>query len=440
MLPLLNRLYPEGIELKGQLTALFFGNPFLETSLDALALRFRVEPDALARALDDLCRCGVLAHSDGRYRFAPEAVAYDGAAALAAAYRGEAAAVRQQVVEMETLARLRDALAVTHREVAAILEMVPVGVVLLDRYGHLLKSNALARRYLGLGTERAEADVCSRLGVTLEEVMEREVHAEADLACPLGIVSHPFRATGSETGAVMILQDMTYRREMELRAERIREEFFSMIRHELRKPLLTVERFLAGAPGAEALAQARTAASHLGAMVDDMLFLARLERDPMVVTTEDSVSLIALMAGSDLAYRTQAATAGVRVRMAPPGEEVVFCGDERRLAQVVGNLLDNAIKFTPSGGEVVLSGGRSEGSVWLSVADSGPGIPEPERERVFGKFYQIRSDDGRAQGLGLGLAISHRVVTAHGGRIEIADRPGGGADVTVRIPLESVDE
>ena len=439
MVSLLNRLDPEGIDLKGRIVSAFFENPFLETSAPSLALRFNSGLGPLTSALADLCRCRVLGCVDGHYRFEPCGSVYGEAAALAGAYRGEDLAVRQQVVELETLARLREKLAVTHREVAAVLEMVPAGVLMLDRYGHLLKSNALARALVGLASDGPEADVCGRLELDLQQVLAQEVHTEVELDCPLAVRSRPFRVTGSEAGAVITVQDMTYRREMEQRAERLREEFFSMIRHELRKPLLTVERFLSGLEGGEPeagnLVQTRAAVSHLSAMVDDMLFLVRLERDPMAVALQDRISLCFLLAGSDLAYRGRASEAGVSLRIVPPEEDVVFPGDERRLGQMVGNLLDNALKFTHAGGEVVLSGGGGDGEVWISVADMGPGIPEGERERVFGKFYQVRNDDGRVPGLGLGLAICRRVILAHGGQIGISDRTGGGTVVTVRIPV-----
>jgi two-component system sensor histidine kinase BaeS len=195
-----------------------------------------------------------------------------------------------------------------------------------------------------------------------------------------------------------------------------------------------LERFLGSQAGGEDLAQAQAASSQLGAMVDDMLFLARLERDPMAVRPEDPITLKLLLAGGNLAYRSRAAEAGLTLKMVAPEEDVQFRGDERRLNQVVANLLDNAIKFTPRGGEVVLRGGRRNGTVWISVADSGPGVPLEERGRIFGKFVQIRSDEGRSAGLGLGLAICQRVVRAHEGEIEASAAPDGGALFTLRLP------
>ena len=176
------------------------------------------------------------------------------------------------------------------------------------------------------------------------------------------VVSRPFQTKGSDAGAVITVQDISEWRAVETQAEQMREAFFSMIRHELRRPLLEVERFLGGldkeAPvdGSEALAGARRSASHLAAMVDDMLSLARLERDPLAVCLQRRVSLQFLLAGSDLAFRARAAEARLRLEVCLPEEDVVFWGDERRLSQVVGNLLDNALKFSRPGGSVELAG------------------------------------------------------------------------------------
>ena len=100
----------------------------------------------------------------------------------------------------------------------------------------------------------------------------------------------------------------------------------------------------------------------------------------------------------------------------------------------MGNLIDNAIKFTPHGGSVVVESTIASDAVTIVVDDSGPGIPKAERERVLERFYQILSGDDRANGLGLGLAICARVIEAHGGRLTIAESVLGGARVQMTLP------
>jgi signal transduction histidine kinase len=110
--------------------------------------------------------------------------------------------------------------------------------------------------------------------------------------------------------------------------------------------------------------------------------------------------------------------------------------DRDRLRQVVANLLDNALKFTPEGGHVRLTTRDDGGRALLQVSDDGPGIPEPELAYVFERFYRGERAR-RTHGAGLGLAIAQRLIEAHGGSIEAANAEHGGAVFTIRLPLAS---
>jgi signal transduction histidine kinase len=107
--------------------------------------------------------------------------------------------------------------------------------------------------------------------------------------------------------------------------------------------------------------------------------------------------------------------------------------DAVRLGQVVNNLLDNALKYTPPGGHVTLSARLGPSSAELTVSDDGPGVPQAEREAIFRRLY--RGDASRSQqGLGLGLSLAKAVVESHGGTVSVGDAPGGGARFTVSLP------
>ena len=429
----LNRLTPYDLDLKGRIARDFFANPFLEAGCEDLVARYGKDSNALSAALLDLCQCGILGKKGDDYVFAPELHLYADIEGWCKDLGQENAALRQQVVERETLGRLQEQLAVSQEEVGAILEIVPAGIFFLDRFGHILKCNTLGAKLLGVSEH--DCDLCALLGLDLDEVLNDAVDCEVVGPPPLAVTARPFVSNTRESGVVISVQDISMRRKLEAEAERLRQEFFSMIRHELRKPLMTIERGLAEIGDSQAAALARTAATHMGEMVDDMLLLARLERDPMAVSGDDEISLQFLLAGSDLAFRAQAETASVTLRLIMPQRDVTFWGDERRLSQVVGNLLDNAIKFTPEEGVVVLSGGGDEQWVWFEVEDSGVGIPEEERNLVLNKFYQVETET-REQGLGLGLAICHKIVAAHGGLLNIEDGQAGGTRIVVRLPLE----
>jgi signal transduction histidine kinase len=108
--------------------------------------------------------------------------------------------------------------------------------------------------------------------------------------------------------------------------------------------------------------------------------------------------------------------------------------DPDRMAQVVGNLISNAIKFTPAGGSVSIRAGIDESSVWIQVGDTGPGIPEDEQLRIFEPFYRSQSSQQFPKGMGLGLTIAQDLIEAHGGRLELDSQPGQGSRFTVYLP------
>ena len=141
-----------------------------------------------------------------------------------------------------------------------------------------------------------------------------------------------------------------------------------------------------------------------------------------------------------MAFRQKAAQSHITFNVNFPDEDVLFLADERRLQQVLGNLVDNAFKFTPPGGQVLLAGLIQDEQIHFTVSDSGPGVPADEREQIFGKFYQIRSDAARKPGLGLGLAISQEVVQAHGGEIVVGESEWGGALMKVIVPVNRSDK
>jgi signal transduction histidine kinase len=135
--------------------------------------------------------------------------------------------------------------------------------------------------------------------------------------------------------------------------------------------------------------------------------------------------------------RERATEDGVRVAFVADPEVDVVAGDERRIKQVIFNLLSNAVKFTPAGGEVDVSATRANGEVRVSVADTGPGIPPEDQERIFEEFQQSETGVGLREGTGLGLALSKRYVELHGGRIWVESELGRGSTFTFALPAGS---
>jgi len=220
------------------------------------------------------------------------------------------------------------------------------------------------------------------------------------------------------------------------------QRFTADASHELRNPLATMQNtidvVLAQPRSPE---QQRAALESLGEdverlrrIVEDLLLLARADNGRLLLKREP-VRLDELVPGLGETCQARAAELGVALEVDVPGPALVI-GDEPWLYQLVGNLVDNALKFTPPGGRVRLTLRTGSGRVRLQVRDSGPGLPEGSFERVFERFFQ--ADPSRARGAspgsGLGLAIAAWIAEAHGGRIQAANHPAGGAVFTVDLP------
>ncbi len=241
-------------------------------------------------------------------------------------------------------------------------------------------------------------------------------------------------------GAVLVLHDTTELR----RLERVRQEFVANASHELKTPLAViqaaVETLLDGAaddPAARGLflGQIAEQADRLHALVLDLLSLARIEGGT------EALEFAAVPVGAAVAaclerHRTRAEAKGQTLEaVPPPGGEVAVWADEEALEQILDNLVDNAVKYTPAGGRIRVRWRADGPDACLEVEDTGVGIPEADLPRVFERFYRV--DKARARelgGTGLGLSIVKHLVQAMKGGVSAASRPGRGTTFTVRLP------
>ncbi len=136
-------------------------------------------------------------------------------------------------------------------------------------------------------------------------------------------------------------------------------------------------------------------------------------------------------------WREAARQKGLEWRSSIPATLPAISADPDRLAQAVGNLVSNAIKYTPPQGAVTVSAGSQAGEVWLRVSDTGPGIAADEQARIFAPFYRGPSSGRFPQGMGLGLSIARDLVTAHGGRLTVESTPGAGSHFTIWLPVQT---
>jgi len=218
--------------------------------------------------------------------------------------------------------------------------------------------------------------------------------------------------------------------------DRLRQTFAADIAHELRTPLMILSSQLEAMEdgilglGPDSIKSLQEETHRLSTLVADLEVLASADAAHFSLQKE-RVDL-AVLAAAVAAEFDQLFQAG-GVSLEPKLEAEVVDGDPARLRQIVGNLLANALKFTPAGGRVRIRLEREAGRAVIEVSDSGPGISPDELERVFERFFRGRA--GSAGGSGIGLTVVRELVAAHGGEVRAGNAAGGGAVFTVAIPL-----
>lgn len=227
-------------------------------------------------------------------------------------------------------------------------------------------------------------------------------------------------------------------------ADRHKNEFLAVLSHELRNPLAPIRNSLfildRAAPGGEQERRAKQViarqVSHLASLVDDLLDVTRVSRNKIQLQRE-RLDLNDLVRGAVEDNRSLFVKAGVRLDLAPAQAPLVVHADRTRMAQIVGNLLQNAAKFTVTGGQTRVSLAREEGAAVVRVVDDGVGMSEATLARLFQSFMQADQTLDRSKGgLGLGLALVKGLVELHGGTVSAhSEGLGKGSAFTVRLAL-----
>jgi len=250
---------------------------------------------------------------------------------------------------------------------------------------------------------------------------------------------------GQIVGLIGISRDITERKQMEetLReADRRKTEFIAMLSHELRNPLAPIRYALpliaqAALPerAAAALGVVSRQMDHLVRLVDDLLDVSRITRGQIELRREPvTLESIVTRAVENASPLIEAARHALNVRV--PGEVVWMDVDPDRVSQIITNLLTNAAKYTPVGGEIALEARRDDHQAVIRVRDNGIGVPPEALPTLFDMFYQVDRRDRSPAGLGIGLALAKRLTEMHGGTIEAHSAGiGQGAEFVVRLPL-----
>jgi len=228
-------------------------------------------------------------------------------------------------------------------------------------------------------------------------------------------------------------------------SQKSQRDFVANVSHELKTPLTSIQGFAqamldgtADTPAArqQAAEVIFAESGRMHRMVLDLLDLARLEAGTadLKMSPLDTPALLNALVEK---FTPQAQKAAVTLRVELPSELPTLIGDGDRLAQVFTNLVDNALKFTPPGGQVLLRAEAARGEMKFEVQDTGRGIPPEALERIFDRFYQVDPSrpGGEKHGAGLGLSIAHEIVQAHGGRIGVRSQVGRGTTFELTLPL-----
>ena len=227
----------------------------------------------------------------------------------------------------------------------------------------------------------------------------------------------------------------------------VRESFESLRRftadasHELRAPLallrneldVTLERDRTLPEYRRSLTGMRSEVEHLSRLTDHLLLLARADAQALVPARE-AIDVADVLHESAARWSRAASDRGLTIAVKAPDSGTVHA-ELPLLRRVIDNLMDNAIRHSPRGGEVAISGTHGDGGWWIAVSDQGPGVAEEHRARLFTRF--ARPDPARSRGVGgagLGLALSAAIVRAHGGRLELASAPGSAATFRAFLP------
>jgi two-component system phosphate regulon sensor histidine kinase PhoR len=341
-------------------------------------------------------------------------------------------------------------------KITAILDAMVEGVIAVDGHEYILLMNEQARLMFGVAGVRAEGKAFLEVirNADLHEIfravhtggageaLRREVATTSPAQRVLNVNARRLGLAGGGSGVVMVLHDVTALRQL----ERVRTEFVANVSHELRTPLTAIQGYLETLLSG-ALEEPENArrfleivlrhSERLGRLLNDLTDLSNIELGKVTLRREP-VRLDEVVASVVAIIAPRAARSRVTVTADIPAELPAVTADRDRLAQILINLVDNAVKYTPEGGTVTVTAGPpADGLIEVAVADTGIGIPAADLPRLTERFYRV--DKARSRelgGTGLGLAIVKHLVLAHGGEVRIESREGEGTTVRFTLPIE----
>ncbi len=342
-------------------------------------------------------------------------------------------------------------LAADQARLEAILAGMQEGVLVLDGRGRIQMANGAARVMLGIddsavGRSYLEAirhpGIVSSLGAAVDGGHPDPIEFQLTQPSRTLVARATAITPTAAIGAVLVLHDVTELR----RADRVRRDFVANVSHELRTPLTTIRGYVEalGEEPVEAAERERFIAvitrqtTRMERLVKDLLRLASLDaREEPIENEPCSLEDLLQTVVRDLSPAIEQKQQTVTVDVSPEVATVVT--DVAKLQDALRNIVENASSYSPAGSHIDLSATLDGGRVVIRIEDEGPGIPEADLERIFERFYRVDKARSRESGgTGLGLSIVKHLVQRLGGEVRAANRPGGGAIFTVKLPGRAV--
>ena len=339
---------------------------------------------------------------------------------------------------------------------AAILAGMVEGVAVISGSERIVYCNQAFEQILEVptgqcqGKKLVEALRQAELVTTVRQVLSggEQVTSEVEVGTVrvrnFSVTAAPVRA-GGEIGAVLVLHDITELR----RLERVRRDFIANVSHEFKTPLTAIQGFaetlLGGALDDDAnrihfVEIIRDHSRRLARLTNDLLKLSRIEAGQFELEPR-SIRVTALVNGCVESARLKAESKGLHISVRLSENPPSIYGDGAQLGQVLENLLENALQYTPAGGLIEVTAEQNGHGVVFTVSDTGIGIPQADLERIFERFYRVDAARSReVGGTGLGLSIARHIVEAHGGRIWAESTVGEGSRFHFSVASEQVQK
>ncbi len=344
-------------------------------------------------------------------------------------------------------------------KVEAILNYMNDGILAFNSRGEAIHLNPAAREFLQQSGSPCELGLPGEVILggffppfALRQLLFcttpaiREIHLSFPREQTLQVYFVPYEGNEEQKGTLVVLHDVTRERKY----VRMQQEFVANVSHELRTPLTTIKNYLETllngaqerpAVRARFLEVLDKEADRMVRMVKDLLVLSRLDSPDQHLVREET-EINALLDEVLEQVAPEGAARGLRLRKVLSPRKLFASLERNMIVQLLLILLDNALKYTAAGGEVtVKAGSEGEGFIFITVKDTGIGIPSDELERVFERFYRVDKARSRdSGGTGLGLAIARQIVERHGGKIVLRSSPGEGTEATVYLLQQTAGE